>query len=386
MQQNLAPPFALLPRACLFFGAASFFLPAFLAHSAEPPAPVAPVAQPAISAALLRSTYGEFVSHVNRQRRANPAKTVLEMRAYLAEAAMTSTQISNFYNLLSSVYENDLKDNATALMVLDEGLQALRNDPERYTVLIEKVRVLIILGRHAEAEKLLQEQWPGIVERGLAPRVLPTFISILTRNNKAPLALQIARQTTAGNLETMRDGPALITALIEQLLAAGQTDEALRWGKLNFMLCVYNDRSVQIATRLLSRVWTAKGAAGNQTSEFVAALQDPAKPNPLHAVKIPDLDAAALRGRVLLTRRPEERVSLLIAAGDWKSAMLTARRLMLERPNSNQGVLQVCRVFKAHDLHIKRANAFVEYYRSNRGANPIIEFLSEIEKQATTKQ
>jgi hypothetical protein len=379
MQQSPYNKVTFLLRPALRSGVCFFFLLAFVATAFQssalaqdlPPQP-APVVNP-------RSSYNEFMNYVNRQRRVNPKKTIAEMREYLAEQPMSSSQAANLYSMISAIYANDLKDNAGALAALDEGLRKLNNLPERYTLVVEKVRVQAASGKAIDAEKVLQENWPGIVNQGLAPRVLPTYVSLLTRNNKAPLALQITRQVALENVERTRELPTLVSSLTDQLLAVGQTDEALSWGKLNFLLCTYNDRSLQNAAQLLSRVWTAKNTNTNAATEFLAALQNPAKPNPLREVKLPALDVEALRRRASQTKLPDERVSLLILAGDWQAAILAARRLMLDRPTSNQGILQVCRVFKAHDLQIQRANAFLEYYRSGEGANPIAEFLSEIE-------
>ena len=378
--QQLRNKVILFSRLCLLTGVSLFFLFPITVSAAE-----APVKQPAatrtISEVLLRSSYGEFVAHVNRQRRINPAKTVTEMREYLAEAAITSAQTANLYTLISAIYANDLKDNAAALTALDEGLSKLENDSERYTLVVEKVRVLIGQGKSIEADKLLQEHWAGIARQGLAPRVLPTYVSILTRNNKAPLALQITRQTTADYIESARERPTLIASFTEQLLATGQVEEALGWNKLNFMLCAYNEKAIQNMNQLLARVWRSKNPNDTKINELLTALQDPAKPNPLREVKLPALDVAALRQREQETRSIDDRISLLILIGDWQGAILAARRLMLDRPQSNQGVLQVCRVLKAHDLHVKRANAFIEYYASSRGTNPIVGFLSEVEKR-----
>ncbi len=60
--------------------------------------------------------------------------------------------------------------------------------------------------------------------------------------------------------------------------------------------------------------------------------------------------------------------------------MLEARRLMIDQPRTNAGLLEVCRVFKFHDLNLKRANTFLEYVKSGQGANPVTDFLQETAK------
>jgi hypothetical protein len=63
--------------------------------------------------------------------------------------------------------------------------------------------------------------------------------------------------------------------------------------------------------------------------------------------------------------------------------MATARALMLDQPQSNAGMLEVCRVFKAHDLNFQRANAFLEFCKTGQGEDPTVAFLKETAAQVT---
>ena len=70
--------------------------------------------------------------------------------------------------------------------------------------------------------------------------------------------------------------------------------------------------------------------------------------------------------------------------GKMRDAMMTARRTLLEHPtaDNSSAVLEMARVFKAADLNLVHANAFLQYFQAGKGANPLDDFFKQFPAQA----
>ena len=187
--------------------------------------------------------------------------------------------------------------------------------------------------------------------------------------------------SNAGNEAGNWMAPEMARVLIEQEKNA----QALSYAKLAWMLAEFKTQSINDATKALLEVWARSDEGGQKSEAFVAAQTDADAPNPLRDIALPPLSAADLEAQ--LARTPsgsEERVTLLLAAGEFRRAMLEARGMMLNRPDAPEGVEQVARVFKAADGKLVRANAFVAWVKAPEGPNPILAFLREYAPDATT--
>ena len=170
----------------------------------------------------------------------------------------------------------------------------------------------------------------------------------------------------------------ILTCLVDD----DRSDEALQWAKLRFVTCSFDTASIERTTRNLARVWTARDLNSVTTNAFAEALKDPAKPNPLADVKLPAVDADALKTKLADlpvggAAKLHDRVSVMLLAGMLREAMGEARRQLIDDPDSPAGVQEICRVFKAADLSVRRANAFIEYVKSGAGENPLTAFMKE---------
>jgi hypothetical protein len=77
-----------------------------------------------------------------------------------------------------------------------------------------------------------------------------------------------------------------------------------------------------------------------------------------------------------------ERITLFLLSGSYRSAMDEALRYKSELPTSPNGPKQVARVFKAVDLDVKRANAYVEFLKTGKGVSPVSAFLQQFPAEA----
>lgn len=349
------------------------------AGRADTPAATGTPAEAAPQKAPPKETRKQFLIRLRRLRAQDATQVVAAAREFLQKEGLSPADKMVVYNAMANIQSTNLKDKAAALATIEEALQKLPASGGRLPLIESKASLLLALGRAEEAETLLQEQWPQVVKAGQTAKLLPVYVAVLQRRDKATAALQLSQQVITDQLQAAGSDEDLFELMVSQLLAAGREGEALGWAKLNFMLCPYQEKSLQGALELLVRVWTAQKLSPAPAAELAKALQSADTPSPLREVKMPALDTTVLRRQLEATGKPAQRITLLLALGEDRQAMLAARRLMLDKPTSNEGVLQVCRVFKAHDLKLQRANAFLEYYKSGAGANPVAAFLQETE-------
>jgi hypothetical protein len=210
----------------------------------------------------------------------------------------------------------------------------------------------------------------------VAGYVAPYYVQLLQQRGKGVQAEQAMRGYLQAHLSEIERNPSFTQLLVNGLLAAGKTDEALGWAKQYFMVCPYREQDINTASQLLMRVWTAKLLSPAKVQEVTVAQADPTKPNPLKDIPLPVLDKANLQ-RQLMQSTGAERVTLLILSGDLGAAMAQAQSMILDKPNSTDGLMEAARVFKAGDLNLVRANALLAYMKSGQGENPIAAFMKE---------
>ena len=176
--------------------------------------------------------------------------------------------------------------------------------------------------------------------------------------------------------------------LVRQLIKAKRAEEAMRWAKFHYVTGSFDKDAIARATTSLGRVWGE--AEEFQKIRVFGLLQEPnpdaALKNPLSDVKLPELDTKQIQEHLARTApgkdgtqsksKAKENIALLLAQGDYVGAMNMARRLMKDDPAKPDGALQICKVFKAADLSVRRANQFLEYLEG-KAENPVSGFLKE---------
>ena len=287
---------------------------------------------------------------------------------------------------------------APTLQFLDDEIQLIKTrdsgDPdfqswETRVLLNVKVKILLAAKRAPEAVKVL-EQWRALRFSYLDDPALDD--SPLWSENwraaqnqqkqPAPAVSGLVKEFEAGLLRRNTFARGLTSNIISELLAQDKPQEALSWAKLEFSLCPFDEGAIREATKDVDRCLSAGELTLARVNQFAAAQTDPAAPNPLDKVSLPPFDTAAIRAQLADPDSQasfEMRLNQWLAVGDYRNAMLLARKQLVGDVTNQNAALQVARVFKAKDGDIVRANGFLTYYQTGQGDNPIPAFLKETE-------
>ena len=289
----------------------------------------------------------------------------------------------------------------SALGLLDGEIQNVKTrdngDPDFQSWEIRELfnnKIKILLGekRAPEAAKVL-EQW-----RALRPSFQDDVFlddSFVWGENWRAVQHQQGQPTLAvsglvaafeeGLLRRRTFARGTVTNIIDELLEQGKTEEARSWAKLGFALCPFEEGAIRDATRDVARCLTAGEMSLGKANQFAAAQTDPAAPNPLDKVALPQFDKGAIRAQLADAADKssfETRLIEALAIGDYRAAMILAKSQLVSDVTNQNTALQVARVFKAKDGDIVRANQFLAYYQVGEGDNPIPAFLKETEADA----
>ena len=290
-----------------------------------------------------------------------------------------------------------LNDNAAALALCDEMVKKHDKVPAGMSPIADKARLLVATAKPAEAEALIEKYWDlvPVTHRDYSNAALVYYCDAAqaeAKPEKAVAMLQKALVQVPVFLDEGAQSPQgwMYDRLVKALIAADKAvtapaamDEALSWAKLRFIECAFDAAAIERSTRALIGVWTAKELSQRTANAFAEAQKDPEKPNPLAAVKLPALDAEALKALEVRTygeNGPQAlhgRVGVRILAGALREAMVEARQALIDDPESPAGTQEICRILKAADCGVRRANAFIEFVKGGAGENPLEGFFKE---------
>ena len=310
-----------------------------------------------------------------------------------AQQMISASQVSPRIEVMmvrdvANFQRRQLKDNALAIQTTEAGIAKYVDVPERSRLIGYKIELLGLDDPDAAAA-YGKTQWPAIAkgDANFWADVAVPYIAALRMVGDDTSRVALLNEAWAGNLSNAGNeagnwmAPEMARVLIEQ----GKNAQALSYAKLAWMLAEFKTQSINDATKALLEVWARSDEGGKKSEAFVAAQTDAEAPNPLRDIPLPPLSSAELEAQLARTKSgSEERVTLLLAAGEFRRAMLEARGMMLNRPDSPEGVEQVARVFKAADGKLVRANAFVAWVKAPEGPNPILAFLREYAPDAAT--
>lgn len=299
---------------------------------------------------------------------------------------------------MAIIYAEQLKDAAKAAEVYTWAYQKYNASPALVIVLEENAIDLIAQNHPEEAVKLFDANHKLWMAAGQSHH--PYLLMFASRSlNQYATAMEKLKQDTELISVLQKDLveiPAFLDdrnqgsdgwlngwvfeKIVQKLSEAKRDDEALQWAKLYFTVCAFDKDSISHATRTLARCWADREDFAD-IQALAQAQQDRTKANPLAAVKLPGLGTEALKAQLTRlganqgfnqTKAPEI-IGLLIASGATREAMTEARQLLVTAPESTEGVTQICRVFKAADLSVDRANSFLQYI-NGKGPNPLPDF------------
>ena len=344
---------------------------------------------------------------VGELRRSDPKAAAQTLEQALQQVT-DSNVAADFFSTLGDVYTDDLKEPDRAIAVFERALPLFQKPENKVpvyhylTMVGAKSKALLAAKRLADAEALLKENAPRLAENGqhtvgyarMATRkVLSAHLALLQVQGREKEGPELLMGFLAAAPAYLKDPADWVwSELIAQLQKQGRMEEALRWGKLSYRLCGFNKDEIEKSALLLNKLWASQEDFA-AVRIFNKAQTDPSVANPLANVKLPTLSPEAraslkkqveeLEGRLIINFNmgvARDIVSLRLLLGtpdDLREAMLAAQKMLKERPDLQDGTLQVCRVFKATDMNLMRANAFLAYLEGE-GKNPIPEFLKEL--------
>jgi tetratricopeptide (TPR) repeat protein len=318
-------------------------------------------------------------------------------------AIKLTVEVSNAYKKLGQADK--------ALEIDAWAIEKYPDDPSIVWLIEHKASTLHALKKHDETLKLIEDNWFPLVRGAQSGEqwLVMYAATALRHAAEGQQAVGQSEKVASLILKALNHIPALwedseqgmgnwkngwmYEALIPHLIKAKRGDEALSWAKWHYVMAPFDKDALGRATTSLGRAWAekedyAKIRAFSQAQE--AEAQPPGK-NPLAEIKLPVLEEKLFKEHLARTQinldvvtgplnRPKskEAISLLLAREDYSAAMNLARRLLKDDPTKADGALQVCRVFKAADGNIRRANQFLEYL-DGKAENPIPDFLKEQE-------
>ena len=281
------------------------------------------------------------------------------------------------------LFERDAAQLDAALALLGTAKANATELPERLSVANAQAFLLRAGGRLAQSEALLQAVWPEALVSTLLNNqdrqdTLVQYVKTLSAQNKDAQAEALVWETLARYPMLLQIAEFRI--MMERLFEhQNKREELLSWAKLDFMLMAFEEKNIASATQRLNQAWMGEELSVKAVREFARAQADVAAPNPLDAIALPQWPAPVQKALLEATQQNSlnTRVTALLALERPREAMLLAREALVRAPTSAVAVKRVALIFKAADGDVARANAFLAYYSSGQGENPLNAFLEQ---------
>ncbi|MBI3945513.1 MAG: hypothetical protein HY321_06325 [Armatimonadetes bacterium] len=334
------------------------------------------------------ATVEELLRQWGPYEKSEPARVIDEYSRFFRERQPVSPDDSIRLALrLVGLYYDGRKDAQTAVQLCDWALTRYPERASLASVVMEKVRILRAEKRPEEAQQALDAFWGRLAAGQLPPlcAALDAYCALVEREGGPPAVIEaltdwIRRAPLLLCAPDERDPRAWITPrLVVALVERNRPDEALRYAKAAFLVSAFNEAALTARVRLIARALSLKDREGGASLAFARWQPGAAAPNPLAAVALPEVDAQACAAQLAQWTQPEQvgdRVGLRLVQGDLAGAMVEACR-PFAAGDARTGAAEVCRVLKAADFGVTRANAFLEYLRTGQGANPVEAFFAE---------
>lgn len=339
-----------------------------------------------------RDAFRTLNKEATKQAKDDPAGALAACRKFLADrpklSAETAYQVGA---VMMALYYERLHDLASAMAIPDAFTAKYGETPARALLFIQKANIVLAEKRAPEAEDIVRDLWrkgPWEDNLWINRQGLEAYLNVLQAEGKTEDMETTLRGVLLQNPQLMGNGgprqnsqldQSLPKRLTEILVGKKQYDEAISWAKLGYMTANFDEKSMADALNTLTKIWEAAGTPDRAVA-FARAQTDPKAPNPLQAVPLPPIDLAtqgfreqALAGDKLKSR---DRISMYIAEGKFKKAMIEARRRFAAEPAASGRADEVARVFKAADLNPLRAAAFFEAQKNGNGADMVNDFLA----------
>ena len=286
-----------------------------------------------------------------------------------------------------------LKQTDKALQLCDWALDTYKGSRYAMGALTAKARILILEKRPTEAQELLEKEWDRVMAGGrdqVGPAV-QQYVAALDAQGKRKEATAATRKVLAGNpqvfIDWLQGVPMgwMYERVLKDHLSRNELDAALGWGKLYFITCCYYPQELERVTAFLERIWKIKEMSDRSTRAFAEALRDPAKPNPLAEVKLPEVDVDALNTFVERPLGGPDNyaiINALLVLGRTREALVAAREWDGKYPGGDE---LIRRVLKATYLNVKVMEDFDAFRKTGQGPNPVDALVKKLTEDGEKK-
>ncbi|MDQ2730929.1 MAG: hypothetical protein M3Y56_04665 [Armatimonadota bacterium] len=282
-------------------------------------------------------------------------------------------------------YSDRMGDTRSAIRAYDGALARWGNHPSAILPITEKGRVLGSAGRLREGEQWYAANLPRILKAWPQSEPLEQYTGLLEKDGNLDSMTGVLLRLMAAQPACLDPPPNenwIYSRITDALLRARRQDDALGWAKLRYMTCAYSEASMDRSTTLLAHIWVSGEGPAGELQRFGAAQVDATAPNPLRSIPLP-----AGAGQIFKdsdnSPQGRDRITAEMVEGKFYNAMMDALALQQQPDTQKPGVREVCRVFKAADLSIQRAEAYKRFVDTGKGPNPVDAFLKEHAPSAT---
>lgn len=372
---------AMKPR-CFLFNTVGVLVVLFSFNERFAAAQTAP-AKPA-EPNLLYALY-DFEKSLAERIKTDPAGAAAAQQAWLAQQKNVKRDVIAMAAIHASQWYEKANDPKSAWEVLQKAFAPMAGRPEGWWVISRQIGLLANNQKTDEAEKLAQKYWQESLNNSSID-VVAAYVGILEAQGKPDVTRALLKKA-------LLDGPLLLETdhgrnrvgwiydtIINSLQREGKEDEAISWAKLRYIQAPFNDIAIKASTDALTKALLTKNLSPVAVQGFLESQNDPAKKNPLADVPLPIKPEEVTEA---LKKVPEDarnttkahaRLNLLLAGGFHREALTLARQVLINNVGSPAGAEEVCRVFKAMDLNLKRGNDFIAFLKTGEGVNPVAEF------------
>jgi hypothetical protein len=328
----------------------------------------------------------------------NPAQAIDTFKRFFGSRALHPNVGVAVTAAIAELYVG-LKDEANASRIYDWAAKEYQGVPAAARLVPGRAALLRLQKKPGEAATLLNSEWDNVMreaalDASFAKSALEQKVE-LSRERKKPeeaiVALQNAlAQSPVISSTSTPEGAWLFQTLTDLLLEAKRGQDAVGVARLAFEQCGFDKYNIEAASVFLTRVWRKHDPTGKEVEAFAAAQSVAAdseggkKANPLFNYPLPKVETAVWQDT--LKQLPQGstrlRINVLIAAGEYGTAMQEAEAFHAQYgdkggASATIGIIEACRVLKAADLNLVRANALLAFLQTKQGENPLPGFYKQ---------
>ena len=327
--------------------------------------------------------YNKLIQGNSEGEKTNPERALAAYRSFLETHQDLHAQLGvQLVDRMADVLYARLKQTEKALQICDWAIDTYKGQRQVVGAITAKARILNGEKRPTEAQTLLEKDWESVMASDMyqVGPAIQQYAAALDAQGKRKEATTAVLKALCSNSDLFHyyyqgTPPAwMYDRVTRDLAARNRIDEALGWAKVCFITAGTSPYDQKAAMELLGRLWRLKDLSDRSIKAFEEALHDPAKPNPLADVKLPEMDVDALTAHAA---RPVVTVSdvlgivgALIFTGRMREALVTAREWHDKFPGDARA--EICkRVLKAVYLNLNAAEQFDAFRRNGQGPDPL---------------